>query len=198
METTNQNTQTFKLKAEALIIVPGTSKSYSNANLTDEAALDYLAKNPNRKQIFAKMPDDIDEQIANYKAGTPAPKVVKLNADELVTIGETNVTVEVAVSLLEKVNVKTKATTVTGVEKVIKGLPNDTETALIELAKGTVTASVPSEDTQRAELQLAYDNAQEAFDNLPSDASEEDKAAATKLIENTETALIEFDEKANQ
>lgn len=56
----------FELKKGVLLIFAGTSRSYSEANLTDEVALEYLAKNPNRKEKFAKLPKDIDKLIENY------------------------------------------------------------------------------------------------------------------------------------
>ena len=46
----------FKLKDMVMIPIPGTSESYSNANLTDEIAVELIAKNENRKQLFSILP----------------------------------------------------------------------------------------------------------------------------------------------
>lgn len=55
----------FILKKGSQIIQKGSSKSYSNANLTDELAIEFLKKNPNRKVLFAKLPENVDELIAS-------------------------------------------------------------------------------------------------------------------------------------
>jgi hypothetical protein len=46
----------FQLKEMVTIPIPGTSIAYSNANLTDEIALELIAKNENRKQLFSILP----------------------------------------------------------------------------------------------------------------------------------------------
>ena len=111
METTSK---LFQLKEGVIIPVAGTSDAYSNANLTDEIALKLLSENPNRKILFEKLPDNLDELIAEG---------VEVNLDlEVLTFGEKTLTIEEALSLLEKINVISKATTVTGVIKKIDSL----------------------------------------------------------------------------
>ena len=55
----------FVLRGMSLIIVPGTSKAYSNASLTDEIAIAFIKKNPNRKALFSKVPDNLDELLSD-------------------------------------------------------------------------------------------------------------------------------------
>lgn len=53
----------YLLKTGKIIVVKGSSNAFSNKNLTDEQALSFLKKNPNRKILFSKMPDNVDELI---------------------------------------------------------------------------------------------------------------------------------------
>ena len=53
----------FKLKKGAILPKPGTSEVYSNENLTDEVAIRFIKKNPNRKQLFAVLPKNLDELL---------------------------------------------------------------------------------------------------------------------------------------
>lgn len=55
----------FTLKKQAIIVIPGTSESYSNANLTDEVAIKFLKQNSNRKALFIKLPTNIDELLSD-------------------------------------------------------------------------------------------------------------------------------------
>lgn len=48
----------FVLKAGAIITFFGEARCYSNANLTDEAALRFLALNPNNEKLFESLPSD--------------------------------------------------------------------------------------------------------------------------------------------
>lgn len=52
------NKSDFVLKAGAIITFFGEAKCYSNANLTDEAALRFLALNPNNEKLFESLPSD--------------------------------------------------------------------------------------------------------------------------------------------
>lgn len=53
----------FQLKKGTIIPVRGTSKAYSSANITDEIALKLLRDNPNRKPLFSKLPENIDDLL---------------------------------------------------------------------------------------------------------------------------------------
>ncbi len=59
----DQKKSEYLLKERAVIVVRGTSQVYSNANLTEEVALKFLKKNPNRKQLFSRLPKNIDELL---------------------------------------------------------------------------------------------------------------------------------------
>lgn len=53
----------FVLKAGAIITFFGEAKCYSNANLTDEAALRFLALNPNNEKLFESLPADWQSRL---------------------------------------------------------------------------------------------------------------------------------------
>lgn len=110
----------FQLNVGVIIPVAGTSDAYSNHNLTDELAIQLLAQNPNRKLLFSKLPENVDELIEEYIAS-----IEVAGDDDLVTVGTDKLTIEEAISLLELINVKTKASTVAGVEKKIAELTED-------------------------------------------------------------------------
>ncbi len=57
----------FTLHTGAVIIFAGTSESYSNANLTDEIAIRFIKLNENRKSLFSKLPENIDELLSEEK-----------------------------------------------------------------------------------------------------------------------------------
>ena len=113
----------FQLQEGVIIPISGTSDVYSKHNLTDENAIKLLSENPNRKSLFRVLPENVDELIEAY--------ISEIEVDEendLVTVGTEKLTTEEAVSLLELINVKTKATTVVGVEKKIAELTEDQAT----------------------------------------------------------------------
>lgn len=110
----------FQLNVGVIIPVAGTSDAYSNHNLTDELAIQLLAQNPNRKLLFSKLPENVYELIEEYIAS-----IEVAGDDDLVTVGTDKLTIEEAISLLELINVKTKASTVAGVEKKITELTED-------------------------------------------------------------------------
>lgn len=59
----------FVLKAGAIITFFGEPKCYSNANITDEAALRFLALNPSNEKLFEKLPEDWKSRLP--KSDTP-------------------------------------------------------------------------------------------------------------------------------
>lgn len=59
----------FVLKAGAIITFFGEPKCYSNANITDEAALRFLAMNPSNEKLFEKLPEDWKSRLP--KSDTP-------------------------------------------------------------------------------------------------------------------------------
>lgn len=61
----------FQLKAGAVITFFGSSKAYTNANLTNEVAIRYLSLNSDNAKMFSFLPSDWEERVANYsKNGT--------------------------------------------------------------------------------------------------------------------------------
>lgn len=67
MENSKKNKNKFTLANGTLLVFAGTSRSYSKHNITDEVAMEYLAKNPNRKTLFSKVPDNLEKLIDTYK-----------------------------------------------------------------------------------------------------------------------------------
>lgn len=68
MENLENTTKEFQLKEGVIVPIPGTSDAYSNHNITDEIAIALLADNINRKDLFQKVPENLEELIANYEA----------------------------------------------------------------------------------------------------------------------------------
>lgn len=170
----------FELNDGVIIPVPGTSDVYSKHNLTDEAALKILSKNPNRRSLFRVVPDDLDELIEDYLESLEVNQDDQDNQDpdedhqdddqdpdndqngdsdddnqddqddqddqdksdltgDLVTIGESKITVEEALKLLELINVTTRATTPAGIEKKISELSEENKVELQKLVSDLVT-----------------------------------------------------------
>jgi len=63
-KTMSKEKPNFRLKKGTIIPVPGTSEVYSDQNMTDEIALKFIKKNPNRKQLFEVLPKNLDELLA--------------------------------------------------------------------------------------------------------------------------------------
>lgn len=198
VETKKKNT--FVLQTGTIIPVPGTSESYSNANLTDEKAVQLLAENKNRKALFLTLPKDWEKQVEEFianipSADAPAPKAVG------VKIGENVLTVEESLSLLEKLNVSTKATTISGVEGVIKKLADDVANELVVLANAlsaskaitpSTGADAPASRTKEdVEFDLAA--AEQELDDLVAIAPQDTEAI--KLAEEKVKSLKEELEK---
>ncbi len=63
----------FILKAGAVITFFGEQKCYTNANMTDEAALRFLALNPNNERLFEKLPEGWRNRIESPESTTDVP-----------------------------------------------------------------------------------------------------------------------------
>ena len=159
MENTNQNVSQFQLKNGSVIIVPGTSQAYSNANLTDEVALDYLAKNPNRKQNFKTVPDNLNELIAQHQAKGVD---VFLTDENAITIGTEKVTVEQAIGFLKEIGVATKATSVTGVQKKVSELSEEDNAKIVALVSSPDLVVPPVDEATPAAPATPADNTEGA------------------------------------
>lgn len=128
----------FQLKKGVIVPVAGTSESYSNANITDEKALELLAANPNRKALFAVLPNDVDELIEDFKNNTSQKS--DDDSKEFVKIGDYSLTVEETAKVLETAKIKTRATTVTGLQKFVNELKEEEQKEVFQLAKDLVEA----------------------------------------------------------
>jgi hypothetical protein len=197
----------FQFQEGVIIPVSGTSDVYSQHNLTDENAIKLLSENPNRKSLFRTLPENVDELIEAYisnleVAGTDT-KEGKDQDDTLVSIGDVKVTVEDALSLLELINVKSKATTVVGVGKKIAELTPDQLKELTLIASDFV--SMKQSLTQSTgvgktidELKIDHQIALATFQELEVAGTEEDKAAAFEVLEVAQNALEEAEKLINK
>jgi hypothetical protein len=108
-----KDTRKFRLKKGAIIPVPGTSKAYSDVNITDEIAIEILKENPNRRSIFSKVPENLEELL------------VEESSDEVVKIGNKELSIDEALKVLTAHEISTKATTMKGIQKVVDRAEND-------------------------------------------------------------------------
>lgn len=69
----------FKLKDGTLIFAPD-GNGYSEHNITDEIAIELLKVNPNRKTLFAVLPDDWEKLIEDEVEKTPFEELVNDNS----------------------------------------------------------------------------------------------------------------------
>lgn len=68
METNKKDTKPdFKLKKGKVIVMAGTSKSYSEHNITDEKAIELLSKNKNRISLFEKFPKEWEKKVEKFE-----------------------------------------------------------------------------------------------------------------------------------
>ncbi|MCM1138998.1 MAG: hypothetical protein NC453_10560 [Muribaculum sp.] len=58
----------YVLKPGAIITFFGERQCYTNANMTDEAALRFLSQNPLNENLFEKLPADWKERVSNHVA----------------------------------------------------------------------------------------------------------------------------------
>ncbi|MHC0442312.1 hypothetical protein [Flavobacterium sp. 3-210] len=192
----------FELNDGVIIPVPGTSDVYSKHNLTDEAALKILSKNPNRKTLFRVLPKNIDELLESYVVGLEVEGSgddSKSVDDSLVSIGNNGLTVEETISLLELINVKTKATTVTGISKKVAELTPEQLKELSVLASDLIAKKQPTEGVKTIEdLKSEYETALIAFQELEVNGSEEEKEVAFKILEAIQTSIEEVEELINK
>ncbi len=74
-KTKNTTEQKYKMKSGKVIHIRGTHEVYSEHNLTDDVAIQLLAENPNRKVLFAKLPENWETEIQEVK--NPEPENAK-------------------------------------------------------------------------------------------------------------------------
>lgn len=180
-----KTTTVFRLQDSVTIPVAGTSLAYSQHNLTDEIAVELIAKNPNRKALFVKLPENLDELIEKFNS-----KTEDNGSSELVTVGDVQITVEQALSILEKQNLKTRATTAQGLEKFINGLKDEVKSEILILAQDTkgVEPAPTLEVVERTQEDVVFDleKAEQDLEDLLAvvpDGNEETSALEEKIEE---------------
>ncbi|WP_299153053.1 hypothetical protein [uncultured Christiangramia sp.] len=72
----------YRMKSGSVIRIKGTNDYYSDANLTDEVAEKLLKVNPNRSQLFAKMPKDAMKKLKVTDPDAEAAAKAKAEAEK--------------------------------------------------------------------------------------------------------------------
>lgn len=193
----------FELNEGVIIPVPGTSDVYSKHNLTDDAALKIISKNPNRKVLFRVLPENLDELLEAHISELEvngSGDGAKVGDDSLVSIGNDKLTVEETISILELINIKTKATTVTGVSKKVAELTPEQLKELSVLASDLLSKKQPSAEGVKTieDLKAEYETALSAFQELEVNGSGEEKEAALKVLEEAHSAFEEAEKLINK
>jgi hypothetical protein len=185
----------YQLQEGVIIPVAGTSEAYSNHNLTDEVAIKLLVQNPNRKSLFNKLPENVDELIEAY-----VEEIEVDEEDNLVTVGENKITIEEAITLLDLINVKSKATTVTGVQKKIAELNPEQSKEFNVLVFDLVSKKQLLTEGEKTieELKADYEVAFNAYHGLEAEGTEEEKATALQVLEIAESTLVAAENKINK
>jgi len=76
METNKKDTKPdFKLKKGKVIVMAGTSQSYSEHNITDEKAIELLSKNKNRISLFEKFPKEWEKKVEKFEEAKAEAKL---------------------------------------------------------------------------------------------------------------------------
>ena len=167
----------FKLHGQTTFNVPGTGQFYSNGNLTDEAAIAFLSVNTEkRKALFLTLPDNVDELIKEYQETKNEPKQPKSDAT-LILIGESKVTLEHALAIIETAGLKTKATTVVGVQ------------GFISKQEGDVLVTLQN---------LAAEKEKEVLENIDVDQDEEEEEEVTRTIQTVEFELAAAEQELEE
>jgi len=139
-----QNKGKFQLEGGVIIPIRGTSEVISEYNVTDEKALELLIENPNRKSLFKVLPENVDELIEKG-----LPEVSDLDGkSDVVKIGDYDFSVEKAIELFAKAEISTKATTVDGLNKKVKGLKPEELNSLTDIWKKELESINVNEDSE--------------------------------------------------
>lgn len=126
----NISTQLFRLKKGVTIPIFGTSKVFSEFNLSDEDAIKLLKENPNRRHLFAVLPKNIND-ILEGKSSTNEEQ----EEDEKVNVLGKDFSIEDSRQLLSKIGVSTKAKTVRGIQDKVNSLSKSQLDELEKLVK---------------------------------------------------------------
>ena len=85
---TNIMNKLFKLKDGSVIGFHGLGQDYTNANLTNKAALTILKKNPGCKKYFTQLPHNWEDLVLGYDYKMSNEQVDALIAGKAVTVSE--------------------------------------------------------------------------------------------------------------
>lgn len=111
----------FILKKQAIIVIPGTSEAYSNANLTDEVAIKFLKENSNRKSLFVQLPENLDQLLSDEQVEKPF--IERPQAEILPLIVELDLEQAQDYIVQENAKAKPRAKVIEGLEKRIAEFP---------------------------------------------------------------------------
>ncbi len=78
----------YVLKPGAIITFFGEPKCYTNANITDEAALRFLSQNPRNESLFEALPRDWEKRVEKFVAGNDADSGKSEDSDKDTIISE--------------------------------------------------------------------------------------------------------------
>lgn len=174
----------FQLKKGVIIPVAGTSKAYSDANLTDEIAVELLATNPNRKTLFAKLPKNIDTLVEEFKKNASAKnqdadagKGGAPAAATHVKIGDYDLTSEETRKIFTTAKISSRATTIVSLQKAFDNLSQKAKDEVTKLAKDlveakTATPSTTGPEKTLEEVQFDLEKAEQDLEDLKTNSPE--------------------------
>lgn len=183
MKNTAKTESKFALNKGVIIPVRGTSKVISENNLTDEDAIRLLRENPERKQLFKTVPDNLKE-LLDAEPTNDEPSFV--------SIGEHQLSVEQAKEVLAKSGIKTQAGTIEGLNKRVGSLSKaDLKKVTGAADELLAAASEPAQepDAEQTRLQNDFNAAKAEFDALGEDVDAGVRETAQAKLTDAETAL---------
>lgn len=96
-----------------------------------------MAANPNRKALFETLPKNVDELVEEFKKKAAKPSNDD-DSKEFVKIREYSLTAEETLKVLETAKIKTRASSVTGLQKFVNELKDEEKKEVFQLAKDLV------------------------------------------------------------
>lgn len=103
------------------ITIHGSQKYFNNANLSDESALELLENHPKGEDLFATLPDNLEE-LKNPKPIVPVNDSVELFGKKF--------TVEQTKELFKEAGIDSRATTVTGLKNSLEKITAEEKESL--------------------------------------------------------------------
>lgn len=179
-----QEKSLFRLKKGMMIIIPGSSKAYSEHNMTDEVAIKLLRENPNRQSLFEAVPENLEELLEQVE------ETKETGDNDVIKLGDKEFSIEEVRNLLEQVGVTTKATTVRGINDKIKALTEEQNGQLQSLVNPTEpgegdSGESPQDDTQNGDDDK-NDNPNDDSSNETETIVDDEDAVTNKTIDDSE------------